>query len=265
MRATGGLLDPFAARRHFTLTRRAPSPALAPYVDRYWIVRWDLAAPYTQETLPHPQINLVLGTHRPGLHGVCTTRFAADLTGRGWGLGTKFKSGAFRAFWPSPLRELTDRGLSVADAFGAEGAALVAAASAATSDEERIALVERFLLLRAGPVDDDALLAERAVSLATADASIARVADLAARIGVSVRKLERTFRSHVGVSPGWVIRRFRVQEAAERVAHGVAIDWPALASDLGYFDQAHFIREFKSQIGCTPGDYARRVRVTAAT
>ncbi len=71
-----------------------------------------------------------------------------------------------------------------------------------------------------------------------------------------MRALERLFRRQIGLPPKTVIRRFRVQQAAARVAAGEAIAWTALAHDLGYCDQAHFIREFKAQTGRTPTQYA---------
>jgi AraC-like DNA-binding protein len=73
---------------------------------------------------------------------------------------------------------------------------------------------------------------------------------------VSSRTIERLFRRYVGVSPKWVVRRYRVHEACERVKTGVAPDWSQLAHELGYFDQAHFIHDFKAQVGRTPADYA---------
>jgi AraC-like DNA-binding protein len=74
--------------------------------------------------------------------------------------------------------------------------------------------------------------------------------------GVKLRALQRLFRRHVGVSPKWVIRRARVQEAAERVARGERVVWASLASELGSFDQAHLIRDFRAQVGQTPAVYA---------
>jgi AraC-like DNA-binding protein len=63
---------------------------------------------------------------------------------------------------------------------------------------------------------------------------------------------------HVGVGPKWIVRRSRVQDAAERVARGERIDWAATAQELGYHDQAHLIRDFRAQVGFTPAAYARR-------
>jgi AraC-like DNA-binding protein len=256
MAATHGILDPHRGSAHFTLTRHAPSPDLAAFVDRYWIVRWSLSAPYAQETLPYPCVNLVIGTHRPGLFGVSTRRFVAHLEGDGWVVGTKFRPGAFRPVLDVPAADLRDRELTLAEAFGAEGAAVDRDVHATPDDGSRIARVEAFLRARAPRLDDDATAAIRIVEIARTDPSISRVDDLADRGGVSVRALERLFRSHVGVTPKWVIRRWRMHEAAARAAENAAVDWSALAQELGYFDQAHFIRDFKAQVGKTPAAYA---------
>jgi AraC-like DNA-binding protein len=69
------------------------------------------------------------------------------------------------------------------------------------------------------------------------------------------RRLERIFREYVGVSPKWVIQRYRMHEAAEQIAEGRAGDMGDLALRLGYFDQAHFIRDFKAIVGRPPGQY----------
>ena len=75
------------------------------------------------------------------------------------------------------------------------------------------------------------------------------------------RELDHLFREYVGVKPKWVLERIRLHEAAERMADGES-DWPALALDLGYFDQAHFIKAFKAVVGRSPADYALRASAT---
>jgi AraC-like DNA-binding protein len=83
------------------------------------------------------------------------------------------------------------------------------------------------------------------------------VADFARRHALSQRTLQRLFRDYVGVPPKWVLKRYRVHEAAERLASGEVEDGASLAADLGYSDQSHFIREFTAQVGVPPGAYAR--------
>ncbi|MHB1501986.1 MAG: helix-turn-helix domain-containing protein [Candidatus Dormibacteria bacterium] len=58
------------------------------------------------------------------------------------------------------------------------------------------------------------------------------------------------------VSPMWVLRRYRLLETAEAVREGAEVSWAELAADLGYADQAHLIRDFRSALGQTPAAYA---------
>ena len=76
---------------------------------------------------------------------------------------------------------------------------------------------------------------------------------------MNVRTLQRLFDKYVGVSPKWVVQRYRLHEAAEQLAAGSTTSQADLAIALGYSDQAHFNRDFKAVVGTSPGEYARRV------
>jgi AraC-like DNA-binding protein len=117
--------------------------------------------------------------------------------------------------------------------------------------------------LRAHGFEDDPRVGEIVELHAAmlADPAITRVEHLCRHAGYSKRTLQRLFREYVGVTPKWVLERIRLHEAAERMAEGEQ-DWPALALDLGYFDQAHFIKAFKAVVGRSPADYALRASVT---
>jgi AraC-like DNA-binding protein len=54
-----------------------------------------------------------------------------------------------------------------------------------------------------------------------------------------------------------VIKRYRLHEVAERLAGGEVVDWPDIVLELGYSDQAHFIKDFKANVGRTPAEYAK--------
>jgi AraC-like DNA-binding protein len=69
------------------------------------------------------------------------------------------------------------------------------------------------------------------------------------------RSLQRIFSEYVGQSPKWVIQRYRLHEAIERFRSGDVLDWAQIALDLGYFDQAHLINDFKAMVGYTPTQY----------
>lgn len=60
-----------------------------------------------------------------------------------------------------------------------------------------------------------------------------------------------------------MIARYRIHEALERIHGNKTENWAALAADLGYSDQAHFIRDFKALVGSTPLAYQLRVAASA--
>jgi len=252
-----GILDPAAARRHFRLTRYAPCAALAHLVERYWVVAWDLRGrpPFTQSVVSHPSVNLVVEPSQALVFGVNTGRFDRELRGRGGAVAVKFRPAGFHPFMPVPAATLTNRAIPLAQAFGASDLHERVLA-AGERDAPRIALLEAFLLERLPPRDPQVERVHEIVRLILAEGDLTRVEQLVARLGTTPRTLQRLFREYVGVSPKWVLRRVRLHEAAERMGADPDVDWPLLALELGYFDQAHFIRDFKSVVGRSPADYA---------
>lgn len=99
--------------------------------------------------------------------------------------------------------------------------------------------------------------------IAETDRDVRRLDDLAARARVSPRALQRRFARHAGVSPTWVLRRYRLLEAAESVRDGERVVWSDVAYALGYADQAHLVRDFRAALGRTPEAYARNLRARA--
>jgi AraC-like DNA-binding protein len=255
-----GILKPTGLGTAFNLERFAPSADLDCFVLRYWTVAWDVAEqlPYAQETLPYPCVNLVVERGRSGIFGVTTRRFQVQLVGKGWVFGIKFRPGAFYPFYRAPVAALTDRAISLDAVFGAAGTDYERRVLACASVDEMIDCAEQFLRARLPAPDEHIALINSVVEQIAADRAIIRVAEIADRIGVSQRTLQRLFGQYVGVGPKWVIKRYRLLEAADQLAHNATIDVPGLAQALGYFDQAHFINDFRATVGSTPAEYAQR-------
>lgn len=261
-----GILNPDEARRRFHLARPAPSPDLAHLIERYWVITWDLRglAPFTQETLPQPCVNVVFERGATMAHGVATRRFARELSEAGVVVGVKYRPGAFRAVLGAPVASLTDRSVPLESLGFREVTRTEVKALDADSDDARVEAVEALLRAHLPPRDDTAEFAASVMAAALRDRSLTRAEALATRAGVSLRALQRLFREYVGVSPKWVLRRLRIHEATERMAAGALVEHAALACELGYCDQAHFIRDFRAQVGCTPTEYAARCARAAA-
>jgi AraC-like DNA-binding protein len=262
-----GILRPLAEGKLFRLERFQPEGDLRVFVDRFWSVRWDLTAgePYASETLPNPSVNVSVEPGKSAVYGIVKRKFTAMLEGNGQVIGAKFRPAMFAPFAPLPAASLTGRVVSLGEIWGVGASGrLEREVLEAGRTAEKVGLLEAFLRRRLPPRNAEAEHAAHAAELALADREIATVEDLADRCHVSVRALQRLFRRWVGAPPKWVIRRARVQEAAERVAEGGRVNWARLASELGYFDQTHFIKDFRAQIGLSPSAYAKECRTVGA-
>jgi AraC-like DNA-binding protein len=243
--------------------RYHPSPDLEGFVEHYWSVSWDLrgVAPERAETLPHPSVHMIFERNTGGrIAGIARGKFSRLMEGEGGVIAAKFTPGGFYPFVGTPISTFANASPSVGDVFGARGEALERAVLAATDDGSRIAIVEDFLRERRPSADDTAALMTNVVYAVAADRGILSVDDIVSRYRMNKRTLQRLFAKYVGVSPKWVIQRYRLHEAAERLAADPALAQSALATDLGYSDQAHFIRDFKALVGTSPAAYARAAR-----
>lgn len=243
----------------FHHARIAPSPALAGLIQHFWIVRWDLRglAPQVRETLPHPNIHIVFEPGRTRIQGIHSGRFTRVLEGQGGVFGVKFRPGGFRPFLRRPVSDLRDRSLALEEVFGDAAAELEADVFAHRDDTGQLAVVERFFGPRLPPHDPDVARVADIADAVAIDRDITTVEQVLERWGIGKRTLQRLFNGYVGIGPKWVINRYRLHEAIERLAEGGDVDWAQLALELGYFDQAHFIRDFKALVGRPPAEYAR--------
>jgi len=247
-----GLIRPWERERAFLLERAEPSPSLARIIERYWIVRWELGSgqEFRQEILPYPSINLVVEPRQTWVWGVPTRREARLLTGTGWAVGLKFQPGAFTACTGIAADRLTNTRIAVEAAFGGP-------LPDYEPDPTSIIDAMEALLARWERLEDPALDLTRSVIASMYRLPPdARVHDIANANHIAPRTLQRLFRHYVGVGPKWVLKRLRIHQAIERIATNPEPDWTELALDLGYYDHAHFIHDFRQILGRSPTDYA---------
>ena len=235
-----------AWRRHQRHEFHQPSPDLAAHVARYWVVEWRYDRPYRQLVVPYPNVHLTFHEGAAVVAGVSSGHVFKELDGAGRVFGVAFRPGAFRPFLGAPVGSLTDRAVPAETVFGR----LPAHADVGT--------VEDALRRNLPEPDPRSRQAAEIVDRIVGDPLMTRVDVLAREVGGSVRQLQRLFAEHVGVGPKWVIRRYRLREATARMEAGGRIDWAALAADLGYADQPHFVRDFTAMFGETPTRYAER-------
>jgi AraC-like DNA-binding protein len=250
-------------RWDFRLDRVPVSADLADLVERHWQVRWQLPEGRRESVtlLPHPCVNLVFDRGMVAVAGVGRDRFSYEYTGTGRVFGIKFRPGGFRPFFGGVVADLTDQLRPLATLWGAADAGRFAAELAAARElPDLVAVAERHLRAHWPEPDPEVATVCRIAGALLHDRTVTRVDDVCARFGIPARTLQRLFERYVGVSPKWVLRRYRVHEAAARLAEGTGRTWAEVAAELGYFDQSHFIRDFTREVGMTPAAYAEACR-----
>ena len=270
-RDSRGILDPWLLRQRVRLTRYPAGPALAGLVDRFWAVRWDLppGTVHRQQLLTHPGANFSVGNAnaRPGqqqagpvearLNGVARGLTTRLLVGQGWTVAALARPGGLGAFIGGPASDFTDRVVPLGPAIGSDDAALLRQVAGEPDEAARVGLLAAVLERAADPelVPAACQVAEVA-RLAEVNRAVRRLTELCDLAGIGQRTLQRMFGRYAGVSPVWVLRRYRLLEAAEAVRDGERVSWAEVAAGLGYADQAHLIRDFRAATGQTPAAYA---------
>lgn len=254
------------------MARLAPSRELTDLVRHYWIPRWRLPAgrAVTQRVLEYPSANLVVARDTVAVHGPSIGLGERTLDGAGWAFGVLLQPGTARALLGREPRELVGRAMTL-DGPGIHPPGIgtlrevIAVRVGDGDDPGAVTAFERWLSGLGLAVPDDARLVRELIARAEADRTLVRVEQLARLAGLGVRQLERVVREQLGLTPKWLIRRYRLQEAAERLSAARRPALAELATELGYADQAHFTREFAAVIGVPPGRYQREAEAARGT
>jgi AraC-like DNA-binding protein len=245
---------------------RVPSIRLRPFIQSFRLI--DHAEAHADEHLPHPGISVILhfaggtildgGTAAPGaaITGLWSRpRSHRHLPGSRLAIVSFTFAGA-GALLGSPMGELRNSTWPV-DAVGTSShgwESLIERLSEAKYAAGRFALLDHFFRERCADraVDPIAGTAARRISSAGGRISIAR---LVSASGLSESAFLRRFRDHIGASPKTFASLVRLQ----RVLHigPSSSDLTTLAMDAGYYDQSHFIRDFRAMTGHTPGSFFR--------
>lgn len=236
---------------------RLPSPTgAAELVEWFWIPEWDVEQGRVsrQDVIAFPALNLVVQPDGVELVGASTTATRRDLTGRGWGVGALLRPASVPALVDDPAA-LRDDSVPF-DAVGLHRSVCEAMGEGGPAGRERaVQVFADWLVERVGEIDTVPRQANEMSTMLMGDATVLRAEDAAARLAMSVRTLQRLAHRYVGLSPAAMIRRRRLQEAAQRVRDQPDVDLAALAAELGYADHAHLTNDFRAVLNITPRAY----------
>ena len=226
---------------------RRPAPPLSDFVDLLWY--WDGYAPAhsAERLLPTGTIEFVMNLDEgePAFAGARSTYFTLPTTAMRRVIGAHFHPGGAFPFLGMPAGEVQDATHTFDDPCLRE--AILEAPTA----EGRLDVLERALLARLRGREP-----HPAVRFAVRELRrIQSVASVTGQIGISVRRFSDVFRDEVGLTPKVYSRVMRFQSVVQRVWRIRDVDWADVALACGYYDQAHFIHDFRGFSGLTPTQY----------
>ncbi|WP_235857570.1 helix-turn-helix domain-containing protein [Paenibacillus albiflavus] len=256
-----GILKLQQGEQKFKLTRHAPSsPELNYFVKHFWIIQWDLCErdEHVQAVIPNPCANLVVEPNQTAIYGVSSHKFTHRIEGKGSVCGVKFRPGGLYPFVQIPLSQLTNRSMPIHTITPITPSRIEAELLTIQDASKMAECAEFYLFPKLPSPDPSVMLVNQIVDYISTNQDLTRVDQVSDYFDINARQLQRLFNQYVGVPPKWVIKINRLQNAAESMDYNDYNDLINLSNDLGYYDQSHFIKDFKSIIGLTPDEYIKQ-------
>lgn len=255
--------------------QRAPFAPLAAFVQSLWYAR-DYQVPHRRERiLPNGTIQLVINLAEdflidhprlpeggsPSLMppslvvGVQSEYVVIDTADLAEVIGIQFSAGGFVPFFGLPADEFSNAQVSLDAVWGRDAACLRDRLREAPDPEAKFRLFETHLLARAR----NRLTLHPAVEFAVQQFKLSQhagiVDDVTRQLGLSRRRFSQIFRERVGATPKLYSRIRRFQRAVHQIRQGRDIQWVDLALSCGYWDQSHFVNDFRAFSGINPSTY----------
>ena len=253
-----------------------PPPDLVGIVEAFWISRGRIAMLY-EKIIPQSNVELMFNLERP--FGVPNRAPANRSFRRAWIAGMQQEwllvtpqyapsepsyllsvrmppLGAYRVL-DLPLGEIAHDVIELDEALGAEVNRVHERIGNTADAGMQLAILCDFVRCRlarsSARLHADARIAVGALAESH---GAARIEDLCRSLGVSRKHLGTLFHDHVGLTPKAFARVFRFRRAVDLVQKGRRLDWARVALACGYYDQAHFNREFREFAGMSPSEFA---------
>jgi AraC-like DNA-binding protein len=252
-----------------------PKPPLTNFVELLWFYDGYFPGPPSKERLmPTGSIELVINlkkdesriynrenldkyTRLPGalLCGPHSSFFVIDTAQQASVIGVHFKPGGAFPFFKMPAGELHNLHVSLEDLWGHEAGWLRERLLEAPTPQEKFQVLEECLLDQAFKPLERHRAVDCALGLFRNIHTAPAITELADHIGISSRRFIQLFSNEVGLTPKLFSRVQRFQQVLQKIRNGADFSWADMAASCGYFDQAHFIHDFKEFSGINPTTY----------
>ncbi len=252
-----------------------PRPPLSNFVDFFWFYEGHDPPHAKERVIPTGTMDLIVNLRDDTLtvydrqehhrfrsfggsliSGVHSEFIVIDTASQASTMGVHFKPGGAYPFLGVPASELRDGHVSLDALWGARAAEEVRdRLLEAETPEAGFRVLERFLVARAARP----LTHHPAVAFALKEfENVPRtrtVKSVSEQVGLSQRRFIQVFSEEVGLTPKLFCRIRRFQEVVRLIGGRQSVEWTDVALGCGYFDQTHFIRDFRALSGTTPTSF----------
>ena len=252
-----------------------PPPPLSDFVESFWLYE-DCAPPQGLERIqPKGSLSVVINHREDSIRnydrrdprrfeslggslmvGAHSEYMVIDTACQAAVMGISFKPGGAFPFLRMPASELRDLHVSLDTLWKADGASLRARLQEAATPDAKFRVLERCLLTQAGRRLERNPMVEHALSEMQIVPHARTISDVTRMTGLSPKRFLAIFREQVGLTPKLYCRIRRFQEVLRLIRAGKQVEWADMAVSCGYFDQAHFVHDFRAFSGITPTAYA---------
>jgi AraC-like DNA-binding protein len=257
---------------HRVYTLRPPHASLAHFIEHYWFVEPDGARPLDLQVavFVDARADLIFNFGAPYRRQVIGGRAARCARsnvdaqrvvpirivqrGRVHVVGVRFRLGGLGPFAAAPLAPWTGRTPAPERVLGSAVGDLERTLTALRNADAQAKALDAFFLRQLDTAPPWPTFASALGALSESDGA-RTIAEVAEAVGISSRHLSRLFARYLGIAPKTVGRILRFQRALRALMRDPGCTLAAVASDAGYFDQAHFIREFRTFSGGVPRGY----------
>lgn len=252
---------------------RPPAP-LSAYVDQFWYYAGFMRGHAKERLLPTGTIELVINLHEdevrtydpddlercvryPGsvVVGAHSRYFVLDTAEQNDVIGIHFKPGGAFPFLAPPADEFRNTHVDLEAIWGLETRHIREQLLAAATPEARFAVLENALLARINRAPQTHAAVLHALRCIDSAPHLHTIGGLTERLGLRPKRFIQLFTQQVGLTPKVYCRIQRFQRVIGMVGRQRQVDWADVAAGCGYYDQAHFIRDFRAFSGLNPGAY----------
>lgn len=249
--------------------RITPANGLNKIIDCYWIVENEDATPRVQKIIPDGFCEIIFHYKDPYriclngswalqtkslLAGQLRQYFFLENTGASGMVGIKLQPAALTHLFQLDMHTLTGQVADLPSVLGKRLAVLEQTLRSTMDHEKMISILDDHFTMLAAETTDPPSPVDDAIALIFAQKGMITVAEITARLHISERQLERLFAKYIGLSPKFYARIIRFSTIFQLIQQENP-GWIALACEAGFYDQSHFIRNFKAFTGEDPSQY----------